>query len=87
MNANDQRESTVLVTVDILDQSPDSALVAATMGVPEAAIERAFGIVLIDPSRKRYAVKVDAAAFAQRSHKRGNVSGPFSDTLIGSMQG
>ena len=85
MSVNRQMEANVLVTVDISGQSPDAALVAATMGVPETAIEPAFGVVLIDPSRKRYAVKVDAVAFERRLHKQASVSGPFSDPSIGAM--
>lgn len=85
MSGKREVDATVLVTVDITGKSPDAALVAAAMGVPEAAIEPRFGVVLIDPRRRRYAVKVDAVAFERRVHKRDGVSGPYSDPVISAL--
>ena len=70
------------MTVDISGQSVDVALAASIVGVPEAAIDKRFGVILIDPTLNRYVIKVNANAFEHRLHRTTKVSGPFSDLPI-----
>lgn len=86
MSSNQQDGATVLITVDIRSKSPDTATVADKIGVKKTAIDQNYGVVLIDPVRKRYAVKVDAIAFERRTRKHADISGPYSDPPIGTMR-
>jgi len=72
----------VLVTVDLADSADDADTVAAAIGVPTDAIDEGFGILLINPLLRRFAVKVDYKAFIIRSKTDFVVSGPYADPAI-----
>lgn len=72
----------VLVTVDLDSNNPSADVAAMAIGVPTAAIDGGFGVLMLDPRLHRHAVKVDAAAFRERRCTGYAVSGPFSDPPV-----
>ena len=72
----------VLVTVDLDSTNPSPDVAARATGVPTAAIDDGFGVLMLDARLHRHAVKVDAAAFRERRATGYSVDGPFSDPAI-----
>lgn len=71
----------MLFTVKLDDDAPTVADVCRHLGVSEGDIDPEFGVVLIDPDDKRYAVMVDEAVVAKTTRAT-DVAGPFSNPRI-----
>ncbi len=73
----------VLMTVEGPCTAPPSIeQVSEQLHIPKSAIDMDFGVVLIDPDRKLYAVRVRKNAIDKKKLKEGGESGPFSDPRI-----
>jgi hypothetical protein len=53
---------TLLMTVEGHDGPPSLAEAAGQLKLDVSALSADFGVVLVDPSQRRYAVEVDASA-------------------------
>jgi hypothetical protein len=72
----------VLFTITSVDGAPSLAKAAEILGVRESALDTKFGVQLIDPRQKLYAVRVDQAEAPQVKEREGSVKGPFSNPVI-----
>jgi hypothetical protein len=70
-----------MLTVELGPEPPPLEEVARRLGVRPDQLDRAFGTPLIDPSRHRYAVLVDADA-ADAAAASAGVEGPYSNPRI-----
>jgi hypothetical protein len=70
-----------LMTVSIPGANPGIEGAAAALGVAADVIDRAYGIVPIDPKRNLYAVQVRADALP-KGGKGEPYSGPFANPRI-----
>ena len=72
----------VMYTVALSGVSPKLSDAAHLLNVPEACLDKQFGIVLIDPKKRLYAVRIVGL---DRPPPSGNpaVQGPFSNPRIG----
>jgi len=69
------------MTVRSTDGPPTIEDAARQLGVPVVAVDRAFGVVTIDPKQGLYSVQVDAAHLPADAPSD-EFSGPFSDPRI-----
>jgi hypothetical protein len=72
----------VMMTVSGWDEAPSLEQAAETLHVAPSALDTAFGIVLVDPGRGIFTVRVDRAALDAAGAPDGGVEGPFSDPRI-----
>lgn len=75
-----QGPASALLTVQGGETAPSLNDVARYLGVPTAALNKDFGVVLFDPQRRLFAVEVDARALDGIVLPKG--SGPFSNPEI-----
>jgi hypothetical protein len=71
-----------LMTVTIPGGTPGIERAAEALGVAPDAVDRAYGVVPIDPSRNLYAVQVREDALPKGDSRSGTYSGPFSNPRI-----
>ena len=71
----------MLLTVKLDADTPTVTDVSRHLGVSADDIDLDFGVVLIDPDDKRYAVMVDEAV-VPKATRATNVAGPFSNPRI-----
>ena len=71
----------VLMTVSGMETSPSLEQSAELLGVPASALDTEFGVVLVDPQRRIYTVRVDATHIESRGTSTED-SGPYSDPKI-----
>jgi hypothetical protein len=71
-----------LMTVTIPGESPGIARAAAALGVAPDAVDKAFGVVSIDPARNLYAVQVREDALQGKAKKTKDFEGPFANPRI-----
>jgi hypothetical protein len=70
-----------LYTIQSPSGAPTLAEVAARLHVSQSAVDASYGVVLIDPVRHLYAVRIFEGLGSSSSHDP-SVSGPFSDPKI-----
>jgi hypothetical protein len=71
------------MTIEGENGPPTLERVARALRVSEEALDRDFGVILIDPKRELYAVRVDEEAVQNAGPERARgVHGPFSDPRI-----
>ena len=70
-----------LLTVRLEMDTPTVADVSRHLDVSEADVDLDFGVVLIDPDDKRYAVMVNEDVVPKATRAR-DVAGPFSNPRI-----
>jgi hypothetical protein len=75
----------VLMTVACTGPDPSLADAARALSVPLSAIDKAFGVVVVDPERHLYAVQVDQAAIRGQEESV-PYRGPFSNPRIETMR-
>jgi len=71
-----------LMTVTIPGESPGIARAAEALGVAPDALDTAFGVVAIDPSRHLYAVQVREDALPPAGKNAKGFKGPFANPRI-----
>ena len=74
-----------LVTIKNEDSPPTLQSAADLLGVTLADMDPEFGVVLIDPVRKLYSVRVNADRLPPDINLSETVSGPFADVPIGPL--
>jgi hypothetical protein len=72
-----------MYTIEALQGRPTVAEVAQMLQVREADIDPSFGVVLIDPKRGLYTVRVRGQSGARPDTTDPRTRGPFSDPGIG----
>ncbi len=72
-----------LYTIEAQQGRPTMAEVAQTLQVQEADLDPSFGVVLIDPKRGLYTVRVRSQSGVRPGTDNPQVKGPFSDPPIG----
>jgi len=73
----------VMVTVDAMTGNPPLIeWVAEKLELPLEAFDSSFGVILINPDRNLYAVRVDGDLLPQVIENQEGVEGPFSDPKI-----
>ena len=72
----------VLITVDLSSDTKDIQLAAEAIGVPVAAIDQEFGVIVLNPAIHRHVARVDLSAFERRENTRFAVAGPYADPMI-----
>ena len=77
-----ERHQKVLVTVDLASAANDVQVAAEAIGVPVAAIDQEFGVVVVNPGIRRHAARVDLSAFERRENTRFAVAAPRADPMI-----
>ena len=77
-----ERHQKVLVTVDLSSDTKDIQVAAEAIGVPIAAIDQEFGVLLLNPAIHRHVARVDLSAFERRENTRFAVAGPYADPII-----
>lgn len=71
-----------LVTIEGEGTPPTLDAAAKQLGVGIADIDAEFGVVLLDPTRRLYSVRVQADRLPAAFGKREPYQGPFSDPSI-----
>ena len=71
-----------MMTIAGWHELPSIERVAADLSVPLCAIDAQFGVILVDPKRDIYAVRVDVDQLPEEIQSEFIVSGPFSDPKI-----
>lgn len=77
-----RRHRKVLITVDLASLTNDVQVAAEAIGVPVAAIDQEFGVVVVNPDIHRHAARVDPSAFKRRENTPFAVAGPYADPVI-----
>ena len=77
-----ERHQKVLVTVDLASVANDVQVAVEAIGVAVAAIDREFGVVVVNPGIRRHAARVDLSGFERRENTRFAVAGPRADPMI-----
>lgn len=72
----------VMMTVQGWQCPPSIEQVAKQLLVAPSAIDWHFGVILVDPERKIYTVRVDKSQIPEGEPQAKGVSGPFSDPKI-----
>ena len=72
----------MLVTVDLRSDRADLQMAASALGVPVSALDSEYGLVMVDPTRHRFAAKVQWVEFAKRRQTAFTVEGPFADPTL-----
>lgn len=72
----------MLVTVDLKSDRADLHMAASALGVPVSALDSEYGLVMVDPTRHRFAAKVQWVEFAKRRQTTFTVEGPFADPSL-----
>lgn len=72
----------VMMTISGWDEPPSIERVAEDLSVPACAFDAAFGVILVDPKRAIYAVRIDSEKVPEAAPEGFTVSGPFSDPKI-----
>lgn len=72
-----------MYTIEAQQGRPTMAEVARKLQVGEADIDQSFGVVLIDPKRGLYTVRVRQQSGARPDTTDPEVKGPFADPGIG----
>lgn len=72
----------VLMTVAIPGPKPSLARAAKAIGVSKEAIDKAFGIVPVDPDKHLYAVQVRLSDAPSRRSDESPYRGPFANPQI-----
>jgi hypothetical protein len=75
-------DSTVVLTVQFGNERPDLRLAAERLGIPEADIDAAFGLLPVEIGGSEYAVRVKTTHLQL---PRPGVEGPFADPPIDAM--
>jgi hypothetical protein len=75
----------VLMTVEVAGPSPTIEDAAKALSVPVEAVDKAFGVVVIDPERHLYAVQVKPSA-VKGEEEAVPYRGPFSNPRIETMR-
>lgn len=70
----------VMMTITCTGEPPSLQTVAHMLQVPDVALNRDFGVVLIDPKTSKYTVLIDEAYVEQVDGA--NIEGPFSNPGI-----
>lgn len=73
---------TTLMTVRGEDAPPTLDEAAAQLGISVSALNPEFGVILIDPANRLYAVEVDAEALPAGTGSRRPFHGPYSNPDI-----
>jgi hypothetical protein len=71
-----------LYTIECSAQKPTLPEAATLLKLPLHALDAGFGVVLIDPAKHLYAVRILDDHGNSRAPGRPGVSGPFSDPQI-----
>lgn len=71
-----------MMTIAGWHEQPSIERVAADLSVPLCAFDAQFGVILVDPKRDIYAVRVDLDQLPEKIQSEFIVSGPFSDPKI-----
>lgn len=71
-----------MMTIQSPGGRPTLAAAAELLRVPVSSMDETFGVVLIDPERRLYAVRVDADALAVDEPSDPRVKGPFANPRI-----
>jgi hypothetical protein len=71
-----------MMTIETQAGRPTLEEAADLLRVPISAIDEAFGVLLIDPERRLYAVQVDAEALIRGKPSSPRVKGPFANPPI-----
>lgn len=72
-----------MYTIEAQQGRPTMAEVAQKLQVGEADIDQSFGVVLIDPKRGLYTVRIRQQSGANPDTNNPEVKGPFADPGIG----
>ena len=72
----------MLVTVDLKSDRADLHLAASALGVPVSAMDSEYGLVMVDPTRHKFAARVQWGEFAKRRQTTFTVEGPFADPSL-----
>ncbi len=71
-----------MMTIAGWHEPPSIERVSADLSVPLCAFDTQFGVILVDPKRDIYAVRVDLDQMPETIQSEFIVSGPFSDPKI-----
>ena len=72
----------VMMTITGGQEQPSIERVAEELSVPLCAFDAQFGMILVDPKRDIYAIRVDPDQMPEAIRSDFVVSGPFSDPKI-----
>lgn len=73
----------MMLTIEAADVAqPSVEWASELLSVPREAFDERFGVILVDPDRGLYAVRVDAGELPPSVQEDERVSGPFSDPRI-----
>ena len=75
----------VLMTVEFAGPNPTIEDAAKVLSVSVEAVDRAFGVVVIDPERHLYAVQVKPSAVSGKEESL-SYKGPFSNPRIETLR-
>lgn len=71
-----------MMTIASPGRHPTLADAADLLHVPVSSMDETFGVILIDPERRLYAVRVDANALTAGEPSDPRVKGPFANPPI-----
>jgi hypothetical protein len=72
----------VMMTLGGWEQAPSLQQAAEQLHVAPEALDPTFGVVLVDPARHIFTVRVDRSALADAGTSEKDVNGPFADPGI-----
>lgn len=73
----------VMMTLEGCSGAPSLAEAAERLHVSVEALDESFGVILVDPARGVFTVRVERSALEARGPAEEGVKGPYSDPRIG----